>query len=150
MACHTSLLQRDVRDFADIEGLHDMPRLLSQLGAHASSLLNIAEVSRATGFTHSLLLRHLRWAGTAAVARHFRAAAGKKADLVLETPDQRVVDIEIKASASLNQPDLDGLRELRDLRDAAGWVFTRGVVLYTGEQLLPFEDKLWAVLLGVP
>jgi predicted AAA+ superfamily ATPase len=213
----TSLLQRDVRDFANIEGLHDMPRLLSLLGARASALLNMAEVSRATGITHSTLRRylsllealfivqplpawsvnlgkrlvkapklhlidagltahlrgqadaealalspqlgplletfvvqelrrHLRWADTAATAWHFRTAAGQEVDLVLETPDQRVVGIEIKASASLNQGDFDGLRELRR---AAGPAFTRGVVLYTGEQLLPFEDKLWAVPLGV-
>ena len=213
----SSLLQRDVRDFANIEGLHDMPRLLSLLGARASSLLNMAEVSRATGITHSTLRRylsllealfivqplpawsanlgkrlvkapklhlidpgltahlrgqadaealalspqlgplletfvvqelrrHLRWTDTAATAWHFRTAAGQEVDLVLETPDQRVVGIEIKASANLNQGDFDGLRELRD---AAGRAFTRGVVLYTGEQLLPFEDKLWAVPLGV-
>ena len=27
--------------------------------------------------------------------------------------------------------------------------FARGVVLYTGDQLVPFEEKLWAVPLGV-
>lgn len=65
---------------------------------------------------------------------------------MLETPDQRIVGIEIEASASLNQGDFDGLRELRR---AAGRALKRGVVLYTGEQLLPFEDDLWAVPLGV-
>jgi predicted AAA+ superfamily ATPase len=35
-----SLLQRDVRDYASNEGLHDMPRLLSLLAARASSLLS--------------------------------------------------------------------------------------------------------------
>ena len=76
------------------------------------------------------LRRHLRWADTAATAWHFRTAAGQEVDLVLDTPDQRVVGIEIKASASLNQGDFDGLRELRG---AAGRAFTRGVVLHTGE-----------------
>lgn len=65
---------------------------------------------------------------------------------MLEAPDQRAVGIEIKASASLTQGDFDGLRELRR---AAGRTFTRGVVLHTGEQLLPFEDDLWTVPLGV-
>ena len=76
------------------------------------------------------LRRHLRWADTAATAWHFRTAAGQEVDLVLDTPDQSVVGIEIKASASLNQGDFDGLRELRG---AAGQAFTRGVVLHTGE-----------------
>jgi predicted AAA+ superfamily ATPase len=210
-------LQRDVRDFANIEGLHDMPRLLSLLAARAGSLLNIAEVSRATGITHSTLRRylallealfivqplpawsanlgkrlvkapklhlidsgltahlrgqadaaalalspqlgplletfavqelrrHLRWAETAATAWHFRTAAGQEVDLVLETPSQRVVGIEVKASARLTQSDFDGLRELRK---GAGEGFARGIVLYTGDQLLPFEDTLWAVPMGV-
>ena len=92
------------------------------------------------------LRRHLRWADTAATAWHFRTAAGQEVDLVLETPDQRIVGIEVKASASITQGDFSGLRELAD---AAGEGFARGVVLYTGEQLMPFEENLWAVPLGV-
>jgi len=212
-----SLLQRDVRDYANIEGLHDMPRLLSLLAARASSLLNMAEVSRASGIAHSTLRRYLsllealfilqplpawsanlgkrlvkapkvhlidaglsahlrgqsdpaalalspqlgpllesfvvqelrrqlRCSDTAATAWHFRTAAGQEVDLVLETPDQRIAGIEIKASASINQGDFGGLRQLRN---AAGRAFAKGVVLYTGEQLMPFEDNLWAVPLSV-
>jgi uncharacterized protein len=213
----TALLQRDVRNYASIEGLHDMPRLLSLLAARASSLLNMAEVSRATGIAHSTLRRylallealfivqplpawsanlgkrlvkapklhlidsgltahlqghsdpvalvmsphvgpmletfavqevrrHLRWAQTMATAWHFRTAAGQEVDLVLEASDRRVVGIEVKASASVAQSDFTGLRELAS---AAGKGFARGVVLYTGEQLIPFEDRMWAVPLGV-
>jgi hypothetical protein len=212
-----SLLQRDVRDYANIEGLHDMPRLLSLLAARAASLLNMAEVSRATGIAHSTLRRylsllealfivqplpawsanlgkrlvkapklhlvdagltaHLRgqadaaalalsphlgpllesfvvqelrrqlgWAATAATAWHFRTAAGQEVDLVLEAPDQRIVGVEIKASASLGPSDFNGLRELRA---SAGQAFVRGAVLYTGEQLMPFDDRLWAVPMAV-
>jgi len=52
----------------------------------------------------------------------------------------------LKASASITQGDFNGLRELAN---AAGKTFARGVVLYTGEQLMPFEEHLWAVPLGV-
>ena len=65
---------------------------------------------------------------------------------MLETPGQRIVGIEVKASASITQGDFNGLRELAR---AAGKAFARGVVLYTGEQLMPFEEHLWAVPLGV-
>jgi uncharacterized protein len=213
----TSLLQRDVRDYANIEGLHDLPRLLSLLAARTSSLQNMAEVSRATGIAHSTLRRylallealfivqplpawsinlgkrlvkapklhlidaglaahlqgnadpaalalsphlgplletfvvqeirrHLRWAHTAATAWHFRTAAGREVDLVLEAPGRRIAGIEVKASASVSQGDFNGLRELAS---AAGRGFARGVVLYTGEQLIPFEERMWAVPLGV-
>jgi predicted AAA+ superfamily ATPase len=75
-------------------------------------------------------------------------AAGREVDLVLEAPDQQVVGVEVKASASLSlsQSDFNGLRELAH---AAGQGFARGIVLYTGEQLMPFEERLWAVPLGV-
>jgi len=124
-----SLLQRDARDYANVDGLYDMPRLVSLLAARASAPLNMAEVSRATG-----------------IARSFRASVGLEVDLVLETPDQRIVGVEVKASASITQGDFKGLRELRN---AAGKAFVRGVVLYTGEQLMPFEEHLWAVPMGV-
>ena len=65
---------------------------------------------------------------------------------MLEAPGSRVVGIEVKASASLTQSDFNGLRELAS---AAGRGFARGVVFYTGEQLIPFEERMWAVPLGV-
>jgi predicted AAA+ superfamily ATPase len=55
----TSLLQRDVRDLANIEGLTDVPRLLSLLAARTSGLMNASEVSRAAGIAHSTLRRYL-------------------------------------------------------------------------------------------
>jgi predicted AAA+ superfamily ATPase len=65
---------------------------------------------------------------------------------VLEAPGSRLVGVEVKASASLTQSDFNGLRELAS---AAGNGFARGVVLYTGEQLVPFDERLWAMPLGV-
>jgi predicted AAA+ superfamily ATPase len=55
----TAILQRDVRDLANIEGLTQMPRLLSVLAVRSASLMNKAELSRATGFPYSTLERYL-------------------------------------------------------------------------------------------
>jgi hypothetical protein len=55
----TSLLQRDVRDLANIEGLTDMPRQLGLLAARSAALMNMSEVSRAVGIAHSTLRRDL-------------------------------------------------------------------------------------------
>jgi hypothetical protein len=55
----TSLLQRDVRDLANIEGLTDMPRLLSLLAARTAGLMNMSEVSRSSGLAHTTLRRYL-------------------------------------------------------------------------------------------
>jgi hypothetical protein len=54
----TTLLQRDVRDLANIEGLRDLPRLLSILAARAGGLLNYAEISRSSGLPQTTLKRY--------------------------------------------------------------------------------------------
>jgi predicted AAA+ superfamily ATPase len=209
----TSLLQRDVRDLASIEGLTDMPRLLGLLAARSGALMNMSEVSRAAGIAHSTLRRylalleatyvlqplpawsinigkrlvrspkihlldsglaaHLRgdldatslsrspslgplletfvvqevrkllgWSRQNATAYHFRTAAGQEADLVLEAPGQRVAGVEVRASAKVGPRDFKGLRALAE---AAGDSFVRGVVLYLGDQCVPFADNLWAL-----
>ena len=88
------------------------------------------------------LRKQLSWSRHAASAYHFRTAAGQEVDLVLEGPGQRLVGVEIKASASVGPGDFRGLRALQE---AAGDKFARGVVLYLGEQRLPFGDNLWAL-----
>ena len=55
----TTILQRDVRDLANIEGLTALPRLLSLLAARASALLNYSEVSRTSGLPQSTLKRYM-------------------------------------------------------------------------------------------
>jgi predicted AAA+ superfamily ATPase len=54
-----SLLQRDVRDLANIDGLTDVPRLLSLLAARTAALMNASEISRASGIAGSTLRRYL-------------------------------------------------------------------------------------------
>lgn len=55
----TTILQRDVRDLANIEGLLALPRLLTLLAARAASLANFAEISRSTGLPQSTLKRYM-------------------------------------------------------------------------------------------
>jgi uncharacterized protein len=55
----TTILQRDVREIADIEGLTAMPRLLALLAARCGSLLNIADLSRDAELPYNTLRRYL-------------------------------------------------------------------------------------------
>lgn len=55
----TTILQRDVRDLANIEGLTQMPRLLSLLAARVGGLVNYSEVSRSSGLPLSTLKRYM-------------------------------------------------------------------------------------------
>ena len=53
-----------------------------------------------------------------------------------------MVGIEIKSSSLVNEGDFAGLRALAD---EAGEKFTRGVLLYGGDAILPFGDKMIAM-----
>ena len=53
-----TILQRDVRDLANIEGLTALPRLLSLLATRATALLNYSELSRSSGLAQSTLKRY--------------------------------------------------------------------------------------------
>lgn len=55
----TALLQRDVRDLANVEGLTAFPRLLTLLAARTGGVANVAEVSRALQMPHNTLKRYL-------------------------------------------------------------------------------------------
>jgi uncharacterized protein len=55
----TTLLQRDVRDLSQIEGLNEMPRLLALLATRTAGLLNVADLSRTLGIANSTLHRYL-------------------------------------------------------------------------------------------
>jgi len=55
----TTILQRDVRDLANIEHLTALPRLLALLAARATTLLNLSELSRSAGLAQSTLKRYM-------------------------------------------------------------------------------------------
>ena len=55
----TTILQRDVRDLANIEGLVLVPQLLSLLATRSSALLNLSDLSRSIGIPYNTLRRYL-------------------------------------------------------------------------------------------
>ncbi|MBI5096975.1 MAG: ATP-binding protein [Nitrospirae bacterium] len=208
----TTILQRDIRDLAHIEGLTDMPHLLALLAARSGGLLNMSELSRFSGISHTTLRRYLTllettfllqplpawstnigkrlvkspkaylidsgmaahltgqtdpkslrasslyghlletfvvmelrkqaaWNETRVRFHHFRTAVGREVDIVLEDPRGQVVGVEVKASTSVQERDFAGLETLAE---AAGRQFLNGVVLYTGDTVVPFGKRLWA------
>jgi len=208
-----TLLQRDVRDLARIEGIAELPRILELLAVRSSGLLNLSELSRTLGLPLNTLKRYLGllesifllmtlpawsshlgkrlvkapklmirdtgimghllgaeperlkvspdllgglvetfvagevrkllgWSQTRAKLFHYRTLPGREVDLLLERADGRLVGLEVKSSANLQPKFFRGLQGLAsDLGDA----FHRGIVLYTGTEVLPFGPKLWAV-----
>lgn len=53
-----TILQRDVRDLANLEQLGELPNLLQLLATRSASLLNFAELSRASGISQTTLKRY--------------------------------------------------------------------------------------------
>ncbi|WP_344503023.1 ATP-binding protein [Dactylosporangium maewongense] len=88
------------------------------------------------------LARQLTWSTERGTLHHYRTKDGVEVDAVIETPDGRVIGIEVKAGATVRTEDLTGLR---GLANALGERFVAGYVLYTGQQTLPFGDKIRAV-----
>lgn len=88
------------------------------------------------------LARQLTWCDERATLYHYRTKDGLEVDAVLETPDGRVIGVEVKAGATVRAEDLRGLR---NLAGALGDQFVAGYVLYTGQQTLPFGEKIRAL-----
>jgi predicted AAA+ superfamily ATPase len=84
----------------------------------------------------------LTWSSERARLYHYRTKDRVEVDAVLETQDGRVVAIEVKAGATIRAEDLAGLRHLAQ---RLGSRFVAGYVLYTGQQTLPFGDRLRAL-----
>ena len=82
----TTILERDVRSFGQIEGLTDLPRLLGLLAARSASLLNIAELSRSIGLPHTTLTRYVALLERAFLVRRLPAWAGSRARRAIKTP----------------------------------------------------------------
>jgi len=82
------------------------------------------------------LARQLTWCQERARLYHYRTKDKVEVDAILETPDGRVVAIEVKAGATVRSEDLAGLRHIAQ---RLGPRLVAGYVLYTGQQTLPSE-----------
>ncbi len=97
-------------------------------------------------FVVSELRKQISWTDPRTRLHHLRTAAGSEVDAVLERADGTVAGIEVKASATAGPADFAALRALRD---QLGRRFRAGVMLYTGDQVVPVGDELWLVPLPV-
>ena len=77
------------------------------------------------------------------VVHHLRQQDGRREiDLVIELADGRVIGLEIKAAAAVDDADA---RHLVWLRDSIGDQFAGGAVLHTGQRARRITDRILAV-----
>jgi predicted AAA+ superfamily ATPase len=97
-------------------------------------------------FVAGELLRQSSWTGHPAALYHYRSQSGEEVDVVLEDRAGRVAAVEVKLAAGVASHDGKGLAALRD---ALGERFVRGAIVYTGQEVLPVGDRIFAVPVGM-
>jgi uncharacterized protein len=207
-----AIVQRDVRDVAEVERLDQMPRLLRVLAHHAGQLANFTQIGGQNNlddkttkkyvgileqlflvrrlepwfrnrlkrlvktsklhfldagllgailgvtveqiardrtrfgplleaFVFSEVLKQASWLDDECSFSHYRDKDQDEVDIVVENEAGELVGFEVKAAATVTGSDFKGLRKLAA---AAGDALKLGLVLYDGEQAIPFGDRLFA------
>jgi len=86
---------------------------------------------------HTEICKHAAWSQEEVGIFHFRDKRKREVDLVLERSNSKIIGIEVKASASVSPRDFKGLATLAEF---AGKAFERGILLYNGREILPFQQ----------
>ena len=208
-----SVLQKDIRELANIEGLIQLPNILQLVATRIGSTINLSDIARLSGVKNTTLQRYmallehvfllikipawtpnpegrfvkspkvylsdsgllgylrgedaesllenrmiagaflenfvvmeiikqLSWSDQTLTPYHFSIHKGAEVDLVLENRKEQLFGIEIKSAATLKEQDFKGLKYLAALVPNK---FQKGIILYRGEQVLRFGDRLYAV-----
>jgi len=77
---------------------------------------------------------------------HFRTSDNKEIDFVLERNNGDIVGLEVKNSMTVKSDDF---RQLRLLSQKLNEKFKRGIVLYRGSKILPFDKNMLALPIDV-
>jgi hypothetical protein len=93
-------------------------------------------------FVAGELLKQSSWTEHPVSLYHYRSQSGEEVDVVLEDRAGHVVAVEVKLAASVALHDIKGLASLRN---ALGDHFVRGVVVYTGQEVIPIGDRIFAI-----
>lgn len=96
-------------------------------------------------FVYSELLKATTTADGEYSLMYYRDADKVEVDVVIENAAGQLVGVEVKASATVKQSDLRGLKKLASL---AGDQFKMGILLYDGDETMPLGDHIWAAPLA--
>lgn len=74
---------------------------------------------------------------------HYRDREKREIDFLIEAKDKELLGVEVKASSSVTSSDFKHIRWFQE-KLAHNQSF-KGIILYTGNDLIPFGKNLWAV-----
>ncbi|HEY5257975.1 MAG TPA: ATP-binding protein [Candidatus Baltobacteraceae bacterium] len=124
------------------------PKMLINDSGLYGYLLNLAENDNHIGFlienfVGAELIKLASYLGVGEyMVLHFRTRGQREVDFVVEASDRRIVGYEVKTTSTADARDFQGLKALAEI---AGKRFHRGIVLYNGNECVPFGPKMWAV-----
>jgi len=76
---------------------------------------------------------------------YYRDTDKVEVDMVIENAAGQLVGVEVKATATVQESALRGLKKLSGL---AGDSFKMGILLYDGDEIMPLGDRIWAAPLS--
>src|SRR5882762_5978781 len=159
-----TLVQRDVHELAHIAHLDALPKLLTLAASQTARLANLSQLAcsllrcgaaelydqRALlgqlleTFVFGEIVKQAAAHPERIALHHLRDKDGYEVDIVVQRGAQHV-GIEVKAASSVHEADFRGIKRLREL---LGPRFHGGIVLYDGDHVLPFGERLLAVPLS--
>ena len=125
--------------------LVDPSMMAAVLGATAASVLNDGTLLGRTidTFVTSQMRPEVTLLSRRSGRFHVRTKNGREEiDILIETPDGRIIALEVKATAGPSRADA---RHLAWLRDSIGDRFVAGAVLHTGPDVFSLGDRILAV-----
>jgi predicted AAA+ superfamily ATPase len=70
---------------------------------------------------------------------------GKEVDFVIESPNGKIIGIEVKLDGTINEKDYTNMMVMQE---TIGNRFLRGIIIYTGTELMQVRKNIWAVPVG--
>ena len=157
-----TILQRDIRDLANIADVTAVPRLLSVVAARAGGLLNVADLSRTVALSQTTLKRYFALLEATFLVQLLRPWARNLGKRVIQTPKVYVNDSgllaylqgvtmeRLRAEASLAGALLENFAVM-ELRKQATWSATQPELFFwrtaSGQEVdIVLEDRAGRVV----
>ena len=121
----------------------DSGLLAATLGATTARLANDHAIlgPLLEAFVYAEILKQTDWFDETCALYHFRDKDQDEVDIVIENNDGAIIGVEVKSAASVRPVDFNGLRKLAN---ACGKEFRLGMVLYDGDHVVPFGERMFA------
>lgn len=97
-------------------------------------------------FVINEIIKQRSWSEVDYSIYHYRDFDNREIDIIIELPNGKIIAIEIKATSSFSSKSFT---EMKMLRDLLGERFYCGLLLYTGTDVQPFGDRLFAAPISV-